>query len=413
MTDLFLAFHTDDVRLIKLACDFWELDASNRWQYSVKELESATGLSRRDLIEHVHQAATAVCRAIHCTICNIPLVIEKRADLPQNAWRYVDWKCGDCTAKQLAEERRLVAEQEQRENQRLTEILDALKSDNTEYEYYGAPFYDAIVACSIMIQSELACDTGKIGNIASLGLSAGDDLARRLAAMLHNSGMIRFGNATTISSLSANSTETRYTYYSLLVDWRMAPPAHAESFREVFGILNNRLEGPFDSEEIDAIRSLWWDTARDAVEDHLRGQLRQYGLPEFNVGDKFREAFDYMLQRFSVPKARYLIYRVAKNAAALSTRVDFNRGRAINTIPGAIIRDCDRAIADNWNISGFTYKWDTEEPQLFTIIFDRLLRTGVSGFRMTSGSHLEQLLQGMVNDYQELDDSGSGSGTIQ
>jgi hypothetical protein len=304
----------------------------------------------------------------------------------------------------MAEERQREADKEQLEKQRLAAILQEIKANRDPYDYSGIPLYGAIIACSIMIQSESACETGSIENISGLGLCATTQLLRNLVGSLHDRHIILCGDNTKIEALSPKSTDSlAYSYFPLQVDWQFAPPADGGTFRDVFRYLNEVIEvRRGTSEYVEAVRKIWWEVSRDEIEHHLRGQLKTYGLPEFNVGDKFREAFDYVLQRFSVPKSRYLIYRVAKNAAALSTRVDFNRGRAINTIPGTLIRDCDRAIADSWNINGYTLKWDTEEPQLFTFLFDRLLGTGIGGFRMTSGQFLEQILHQTLEDERQI-----------
>lgn len=394
MTDLFLEYHTDDLELIKLAEDFWQLTPESLWQYPVKELLSRTGKRRQELIDAVHAAVVAMCRSIRCVECNSPFIVRTRTDLPTKPWLYSNYRCLTCVQAELAEERRREAEKETIENQRLMALLEVLTSNQEPYDYRSTPYYDAIIACSVMIQSDSACENGNVGRINQLGLCASDDLARRLASHLHSRRIFRFGQSTGVEALSGNSKDDAdYQYWALMVNWRFARSVDQNSFGNVLRQLNAVIEnGKGTDEFVQAVRQIWWETSRDAIEQHLRSQLRQYGMPEFNVDEKFKESFDYLLERFSVPKARYIIYRVAKNAAALSTRVDFNRPRAINTIPGAIIRDCDRAIADNWNINGYTYK-DTEEPQLFTFIFDRLLRTGIAGFRITSGALLDQILQ--------------------
>jgi hypothetical protein len=412
MTDVFLEYHTDDQELIKLATDFWQLTPENLWQYSVKELLSRTGKRRQELMGAVQEAVLAVCRSIRCVECNSPLIVRTRTDLPTKPWLYNNYRCPSCIEVALAEERRLEAEKEAIENQRLMALLEVLKSNQEPYDYRATPYYEAIIACSVMIQSESACENGDVGRINQLGLCASDNLARRLAAQLHAQRIFRFGQLTAIEALADSSKDgLDYQYWALMVNWRLAPSVDQNSFGNVLRQLNAVIENGRGTDEfMEAVRQVWWETSRDAIEQHLRSQLRQYGMPEFSVGEKFKESFDYLLERFSVPKARYIIYRVAKNAAALSTRVDFNRPRAINTIPGAIIRDCDRAIADNWNINGYTYKWDTEEPQLFTFIFDRLLRTGIAGFRITSGVFLEQMLK---QQWEQRYMISPGSETVQ
>jgi hypothetical protein len=88
---------------------------------------------------------------------------------------------------------------------------------------------------------------------------------------------------------------------------------------------------------------------------------------------------------------RYLLFRIAKNTAALSSRRDFTRQHALNTISGSLIRDCDRALADNWTIKPYCMKWDEEEARLIAILFDRVLQTGIEGFKSATGAAFDQV----------------------
>jgi hypothetical protein len=410
VSDIFLQFYTDDQYLIKLACDYWSLTEDGNWRYFQKDLVAASGMSRQEFLNAIGSAVIAVCRDIRCVNCNQPYILSSRG-LPR-VEGFSEWQCMRCMTAQIEEERRQEAEKEALDLQRISGILDALKSHNDPFDYSQISCYEAILACSIMIQSETACENGTVGMIQYLGLSASDDLARRIAATLHRVGMLRFGEKTKENALASTSKGTdEYNYWALLVDWRFAQPACALTFGQVLRELNLFIETVKGTQDfIMAVKNLWWEVARDAIESHLRVQLSQYGIRDLKIGEKFQQAFDYLLERFSVPHARYIIYRVAKNAAALSTRVDFNRPHAVNTIPGSIIRDCDRALADNWNINGYTLKWDTEEPQLFTFIFDRLLGTGIGGFRITSGRFLDQTLQNM---WTEAHTFPEGPNTVQ
>jgi hypothetical protein len=151
----------------------------------------------------VHAAALAVCRNIRCVECNSPFIVRTRTDLPTKPWLYSTYRCLTCIQAELAEERRREAEKEAIENQRLMAVLEVLKSNQDPYDYRLIPYYDAIVACSVMIQSESACENGDIGRINQLGLCASDDLARRLAAQLHSRRIFRFGESTGVEALSS------------------------------------------------------------------------------------------------------------------------------------------------------------------------------------------------------------------
>ncbi len=51
-----------------------------------------------------------------------------------------------------------------------------------------------------------------------------------------------------------------------------------------------------------------------------------------------------------------------------------------------LIRDCDRALADHWTVNPYTMRWDDEEPRLTTLLFDRVLGSGIAGFKTMTGA---------------------------
>lgn len=59
----------------------------------------------------------------------------------------------------------------------------------------------------------------------------------------------------------------------------------------------------------------------------------------------------------------------------------------VTAIPSLIIGNVDRAQSSDWNIHPVLSRWDGE-PLLTRVFFDRVLRTGLQGFRETSGKNL-------------------------
>ena len=77
-----------------------------------------------------------------------------------------------------------------------------------------------------------------------------------------------------------------------------------------------------------------------------------------------------------------------KNAAALSQHRDYDRRRALNTIPGTLISYVDRAVGEGWAVSSLLRNWN-EEPVLLTVLFNRVIGSGLPGFKTLSGQHLK------------------------
>jgi hypothetical protein len=75
-----------------------------------------------------------------------------------------------------------------------------------------------------------------------------------------------------------------------------------------------------------------------------------------------------------------------KNAAALSVTREYHPRHALNTIPGNLISYIDRALSDGWPVYPIVRNWTNEEPRLITLLFDRVLATGSTGFKATTGA---------------------------
>jgi hypothetical protein len=135
--------------------------------------------------------------------------------------------------------------------------------------------------------------------------------------------------------------------------------------------------------------------ATDDVKVYLQEQVHEFRLPDYKFGPKTEEAIKHALETYSIPLVPRCILSVVKNAAALSVNRSYDRYRAKNTIPGSLISFVDRALSNNWEVFPRLRNWTEDEPILLTMLFDRVLKTGGSGFKSLHGSALRNLkLQG-------------------
>jgi len=143
----------------------------------------------------------------------------------------------------------------------------------------------------------------------------------------------------------------------------------------------------------EAVDELWWKLGYDDALQYLEQEVDNYRLPDVQVGPKTEGAIRHALENFSIPQCRREITNVVKNAAALSQHRDFARRHALNTIPGNLINYVDRAISEGWQISPLLRNWQNEEPVLTTVLFNRVLGTGLPGFKTFSGKFLSTMSQ--------------------
>jgi hypothetical protein len=391
--DIMLCFQTDDEVAIDMACQYWDLDSEGSWAVTVKEIADHFNKPKHRIANLVRQAAVAYDLQARCMCCHAPREVDSRSDAAYSSRYSSGFVCDGCHRAQSRAQRLKEEEQQRLERERLAKIVRTVSNEDSVCEYGAMGYLEAILAYGIMLSSNSAMINGLVGNPYDLTLCPTNSLLSSLIGRLFNRRILVFRSDTSFEAIDQSSTsETGFSYFPLKVNWQFAKPANGESYREVFqeigAIIDERTAHP---EYNEAVSELWWSLGSAEAERYLRHELNSYRLSELVVGEKMKEAISYALGRFSIPQIRYLLWRVAKNAAALSARRDFTRQHALNTIPGNLIRDCDRALADGWTIKPYCLKWDEEEAGLTTLLFDRVLETGIQGFKCMTGSSIAEI----------------------
>lgn len=391
-TRVFLCFHVSDESQIAIALDYWEGGLRSGWKSSVKQISARAGVPKHRLPELVQQFATAHDVDTRCDSCGSPRQLLSRSDsaLWPHTWKYT---CDPCRAAEAELQRKEKEQTERSKTERLGNIIQDLIEKERPFNYEEIDYLDAVIAYAIMLSSQSATADGHVGNPFELTICSTNSLLAELLGRLFNHGVLVFHENTPIDAIhpeSRNSGSCRF--FPLKVAWQFAVPIENKSFSSVFRQLSSVIElKSSHSSYWQSVSDLWWMLGRDDVQSYLEEQLASYRLYDLRVGEKMQEAMFHALSRFSIPRLRYLLYRIAKNVAALSSHRDFTRQHALNTIPGSLIRDCDRALADQWNIKPYCKKWDTEEVILITLLFDRVLGSGMDGFKEMTGATLQDL----------------------
>jgi hypothetical protein len=393
---IFLCFLTSDLAEINLALEYWAVDSEGRWLTTVQAISESLGKPKHKITESIRRIAIAHDMRLRCSNCRGPRALTSRTDMGMSGWYTSSgFLCDDCRDRREQERRDAEDMKRRTAQERSAKIIETNAGREMAFDYDSISYLDAILAYAVMLYSDSAVTNGLVGNPAQLAL-CGDSLLSKLLDRLFDAGILTMSADTPHDAIqpSEGGNTEQFSYYPLKVKWQFAQSESGESFSEIFRQLgftvDTRAEHP---EYIEAFSELWWMLALDSSVQYLREELdKYYGLSDFTVGEKMNEALAYALSRFSIPKLRYLLYRIAKNTAALSSRRDFNRRHALNTIPGSLIRDCDRALADHWDVKPFCFKWDQEEARLITILFDRVLTTGIEGFKVTTGTTFEQFV---------------------
>ena len=390
---MLLCFLSSSQSEIELALEYWRLDPEGGWKTTVQEIAERSGKPKHRIPELARRAAVAYDLCVRCTDCRTPRAISSRGDVTYRDWNGAGYLCDRCRSGRQEAARLKEDENKRTEHERLYRIVQAASREDAVFDYAGIGYLDAVVAYAIMLSSDSAVATGVVGNPYELPICPSNSLLSSLLGRLFANGILVLRHDTPVEAIDPESRDgERFSYYPLKVRWQFALSVGGESFSSIFRLIGSVIDMRVDHPEYDhAVAELWWMLGMDDALQYLEQELGTYRLSGFVAREKMREAVLYALNRFSIPRLRYLLFRIAKNTAALASRRDFTRQHALNTIPGSLIRDCDRALADNWTIRPYCMKWDEEEARLITILFDRVLQTGIEGFKSATGGTFRQI----------------------
>ncbi|QHN03492.1 hypothetical protein FTO74_09020 [Granulicella sp. WH15] len=385
----FLCFAETYPEYRQLAIDYWscsDVGGRLKWNASVEELSRQHNLSKTDVPKLAKLAAMAVRFTRRCIGCNSPQEISSRSAMTTAA--YGDHCCNACL--RIRNQARLQQQQEE-ERQRFAAqraVIAEISQRNKTFPYDDIRYTDAVIAFSIMLASDEACEAGTFQQSENLYLCASSSLSGKLLSRLFKAGILSIDGETSPQAIEIGEGD-EWSYFPHKVNWRFAPDSGGRSFPAVMTLLGKIVDArEKDAEYGTSVEELWRMIAYDDALDHLSREVDNYRLPNVRVGPKTEEAIWHALRHFSIPQVRRQITNVVKNAAALSQHRDFVRRHALNTIPGNLISYVDRAVSEGWPVWPILRDWQNNEPVLLTVLFNRVLGTGLPGFKTLSNDTL-------------------------
>lgn len=396
MTDnppcLLLCFHTrSTAEQIQLALDYWAGSVQHGdwiWSEAVKEIAARSGVKNASLVQVVRQTASAHNLSVRCACkaaCDgSPREVTCRSDLTSSCCS--EYVCDECSA--------FLRKQKEREEQERARVriwkkrafLASLVARLSPFDYATMGYADAVAVYAIMLASDRACEAGYL-EADALKLFPSEAMNQSLLMDLFQKGILAVRDDSTLDCIDLLEAGV-WRYEISQMRWRLAMDARGLPFPEVFelvGALIDQRKGHAQFEEF--VRDFWWRIAMDDAMQFLTRENQRFRFPEYRYGPKTHKAVRYALESYSISQVRNLIKRSVGYAAQLSVSRDFHGGAPLATVPALIIGNVDRALSSNWTIFSVLPAWQ-EEPLLVRVLFDRVLRTGVQGFREMCGARL-------------------------
>lgn len=389
MTNLInLCFEVSDPHLIELAELYWSMSEDGSWAYTAKELAETFSISNSQLTTQVAAASTAFIINCRCPECALPHSAKSRSELTIQTRARNDL-CLACLEAERKKEEELLIQKRRRDQDLKSTIWLRETSLDRSFDYQMMSYKSAIFALLLIVNSEMDELTGEILPPEPRRFSPDPTMRRKALVQLHNEGVLFFGKRTPLDAFVVSEEDSKaFSYYPERVSWRFALPDSGKSFGQIYSEISDVIDDKdWADDYTSSVADLWWRIAVAESKRHLDSQLDNYYL-SVDDSEKLTEAIKYCLQNFSIPQVRNLMWRVAKDIAAYAARRDVHQRQAINAIPGNLIRICDRAISGRWEIQPYVLKWDEEESLITTMLFDRVLRTGIAGFKNLTGKLL-------------------------
>jgi hypothetical protein len=254
--------------------------------------------------------------------------------------------------------------------------------------YKHLEYSDVIRAFAIFTSSE-SDDEGNLRFADVPVFSAKRGALQAAIKTLYDNGVLLIGKGTPLNAFEPGESVESFSYYPARIIWRFATPDESHN-SSVGRELARCVDNPQSNYEYwNAVAEIWWEEGYAEALRYLNEQLEKYGL-HANEGDALKEAINHALADFSIPKLRNLLWKLAKDIGAFSAERGISRPHAVNAVPGKLTRMVDRYLANDWDVTPYALRWDDEESLLVTTLFDRVLGTGVAGFKSMSGKRIQE-----------------------
>lgn len=278
----------------------------------------------------------------------------------------------------------------------IRQIQQEIWLHNTSYDPgidYQDLEYSAIIRAFAIFASSECDDDGNLRFTGTPAFSSKPTALKDTLKKLYDEGVLLIGKGTPLTAFVPGDSVDSFEYYPGRIIWRFATLNECANFPMVGRELSHYLDNPAsDSDLWNSVSEIWWEVGYAEAFRYLNEQLEKYGL-QVKEGDAFKEAINHALDNFSIPTLRNLLWKLAKDIGAYSAERGVVRPQAINAIPGKLIRMVDRYVANSWDVTPYVLRWDDEECLLITILFDRVLGTGVAGFKALTGREIRERKQ--------------------
>jgi hypothetical protein len=345
-TMLILCYHTDDQKLINIADRYWATDKNGKYLENSTSFFSLTGVTNGTKQNKILANIASVFKIdARCPTCHYPHQIQSRSASVSAYLR----ECDDCMKTTRQQQENLAAEKSAYEEKLLRETLQQVNERNrnktADYKAITDDLALLVLALDRAFGNQLFNTSFKRSQCVNfVPANAGNYITRLLHA-----GLL-IDNSERASPDAYFLKENQLCYYSNRVVYEAVPDKVFGACQDVMSILIDR---PFNQGEV--LRSLWVEYATIDCIAYISFHCSKYGLETNEEEDKeIENTLRVALNTYSVACLWCAIWKVIKDAAALSTRKYYNRRKAAATISGKLKRHLEDVTQGKRQLSPWT-----------------------------------------------------------
>lgn len=327
---IFLCYHTDSEPSIDIANRYWATDENGKYIESSTSLFPFTGASHSSQQTKIlSKIATAFNLKNRCKHCQKPQQIVSRTS-HTTAYAYA---CEECKNSIREYQNKIEEEKSSIEKEKINNYINSLVSRNKNLTTDYQLIEDDLALIILAFNRSLGNQFFKVSFMQKHCINIAPTKSWSYITRLCEAGVL-----TIDPERSANGAyyfkDDQLWRNNDLIAYKAVPDKSIDSDQDIINILQNR---SFDQNA--AIKSLWIDYATSDCMSYLFNFSSLHGLETTEDEDQeIENILRSALSIYSVANLWSAIWKIVKDAAALSTRDYYNKRKAAGTLPGKLKR---------------------------------------------------------------------------
>lgn len=371
-----------DDEVVQSLCErYWATDADGNYVETVSAICNDLGLTQSKLTKLVTAHSYVYYESHACPSCWVPMHFKSRAALlnKPNAAK----TCDECLAVEAAQEAELKMSMLIGSEKRA--LSQELQLQDLELEHIA--YLLALVRFS---GSEDLSEIGEYGLVRSGMLSPSKEFDIEILRTLYSQQVVYVSPTSTLAAITVADSSGKYSFNLEYVRWKIALQNGLSAYANIYSCLEDTLKERVREFGAASLRELCDRLALEECLAYLNLTLTEHRLG-YNFGDKTRVVMNKALEGFPVAEVYSFILRAAKDAAAFYQRGAGSKDHASKTVPGSIERQCERALANGWQVTSFNRNYNLPQSALSRVVYNSLFGTDDGGFKLKNNALFERL----------------------